>query len=344
MSDETHDRPSPASGMFVSYAQNFEDVILWNALREHGPGRYLDIGAWDPDLDSVSRAFNERGWEGFHVEPLPEMAARLRESRPGDVVIEAAVDAEPGRVRFHAIPETGLSTLDDVAASSASDAGHGTHVIEVEAVTLAALLDRMGAPVQWLKIDVEGAEERVLRTLSETDVRPWIIAVEATEPGTTVATHHLWESHLTANGYVYAFGDVLNRYYVLDEGPIFPSALRFPGVFDDFTISPDSTALGRAARSAVDEVKAEQVAMRSELDGVVTERDALRVDRDAVAVERDVVVADRDALRAERDAVVADRDRWAEQFQRLRARRSVRVALWFARIVGRVRRLLPAGR
>ena len=91
-------------------------------------------------------------------------------------------------------------------------------------------------------------------------------------------------------------------------------------------------------------ISGERDRLRSEFDGVVAERDALRVERDAVAVERDAVVADRDALRVDRDGVVADRDRWAEQFRRLRARRSVRVALWFARIVGRVRRLLPGGR
>jgi len=47
---------------FVSYAQNFEDVLLWRALHDVEHGRYLDVGAHDPVIDSVSLAFYEAGW------------------------------------------------------------------------------------------------------------------------------------------------------------------------------------------------------------------------------------------------------------------------------------------
>ena len=54
---------------FVSYAQNFEDVMLWRALR-HGEHRFwVDVGAADPDVLSVTRAFSERGWHGINIEP-----------------------------------------------------------------------------------------------------------------------------------------------------------------------------------------------------------------------------------------------------------------------------------
>ena len=42
---------------FTSYAQNFEDVLLWRALRGIKNGFYIDIGAYAPDDDSVTRAF-----------------------------------------------------------------------------------------------------------------------------------------------------------------------------------------------------------------------------------------------------------------------------------------------
>lgn len=38
---------------FISYAQNFEDVMLWRALKLFGPGRYIDVGANHPSQDSV---------------------------------------------------------------------------------------------------------------------------------------------------------------------------------------------------------------------------------------------------------------------------------------------------
>ena len=44
---------------FVSYAQNFEDVLLWRALRDIEHGFYVDVGAQDPVTDSVSLSFYE---------------------------------------------------------------------------------------------------------------------------------------------------------------------------------------------------------------------------------------------------------------------------------------------
>jgi hypothetical protein len=44
--------------MFVSYAQNFEDVMLWRAFRDVEQGFYVDLGAQDPLVDSVSLAFS----------------------------------------------------------------------------------------------------------------------------------------------------------------------------------------------------------------------------------------------------------------------------------------------
>ncbi len=38
---------------FISYAQNFEDVILRRALQGVDKGFYMDVEAWLPDQDSV---------------------------------------------------------------------------------------------------------------------------------------------------------------------------------------------------------------------------------------------------------------------------------------------------
>jgi hypothetical protein len=54
--------------MMISYAQNFEDVMLERALAEIENGFYVDVGAWHPDLDSVTRHFFGRGWRGVNIE------------------------------------------------------------------------------------------------------------------------------------------------------------------------------------------------------------------------------------------------------------------------------------
>lgn len=96
----------------VSYAQNFEDVMLWRALGHIEQGFYIDIGANDPVVDSVSKAFYDQGWRGIHVEPMPLYADLLRKNRPDEKVIQAAVSSQLGMISFYEIADTGLSTAD----------------------------------------------------------------------------------------------------------------------------------------------------------------------------------------------------------------------------------------
>ena len=85
---------------FRSYAQNFEDLMLYRALGKVERGFYIDIRAQHPEIDSVSKAFFDRGWRGVHVEPVPHYANLLREARPGEQVIEAVVSDRFGHTTF----------------------------------------------------------------------------------------------------------------------------------------------------------------------------------------------------------------------------------------------------
>lgn len=62
---------------FISYAQNYEDVMLWRALKHIANGFYIDVGAAWPDKHSVTKAFYDRGWRGINIEPNPVHHASL---------------------------------------------------------------------------------------------------------------------------------------------------------------------------------------------------------------------------------------------------------------------------
>ena len=50
---------------FRSYAQNFEDLMLYRALGKVERGFYIDIRAQHPEIDSVSKAFFLGGGGAF---------------------------------------------------------------------------------------------------------------------------------------------------------------------------------------------------------------------------------------------------------------------------------------
>ncbi|MBY0411720.1 MAG: FkbM family methyltransferase, partial [Burkholderiaceae bacterium] len=221
----------------ISYAQNFEDVMLWRALQHVGVGYYVDIGANDPVVDSVTRWFYEQGWSGINIEPVTHWFEKLRQDRPRDTNLQLAVSHQPGPLTLYDIPDTGLSTLDPAIAATHRQSGCTVQELSVPVQPLDAVLSQhaQGRDIHFLKIDVEGAEHDVLQSTSLYTVRPWIILVEATAPRSPVTNHHLWEALLTTRGYQFAYFDGLNRFYVADEHRELLAALQVPpNTFDAF--------------------------------------------------------------------------------------------------------------
>ncbi len=222
----------------ISYAQNFEDVMLWRALGHIKGGVYIDVGAHDPLVDSVSKAFYDHGWRGIHLEPLPVYCDALRRDRPDETVLQAAVAAEPGVLRFYEIPDTGISTGDPAIAASHREHGFRVNEITVPCVTLGQVFELVrDAVVHWLKIDVEGLEEQVLQGWGSSALRPWIVVVESTLPMTQNEVYGAWEVLLTAKDYRCVYFDGLNRYYIAAERQELAAAFRCgPNVFDGFQL------------------------------------------------------------------------------------------------------------
>ncbi|AZO31545.1 MULTISPECIES: FkbM family methyltransferase [unclassified Mesorhizobium] len=230
--------------MFTSYAQNFEDVILWRALKHVENGFYIDIGAQDPVEDSVSLSFYEQGWRGVHVEPTSHYAAKLRAARADEEVIEAAIGAGTGILTFNEFSGTGLSTGDSAIAKQHAEAGLEMKEIPVPVVALQHLLDRHAdREVHWLKIDVEGMESTVIESWGSSPVRPWIVVVESTLPRSNEKSHQKWDPHLKGLGYEFVYFDGLNRFYVSEEhSELKVSFGPGPNFFDEFVFPASSTS------------------------------------------------------------------------------------------------------
>jgi FkbM family methyltransferase len=223
---------------FVSYAQNFEDVMLYRALKGVEKGFYIDVGANDPIIDSVTKAFYERGWHGVNIDPSPISYAKLVAGRPRDVNLNIAVGGEAGSLTFYDVAVSGWSTLDKSVAETHK--ANGTKVDERE-VRVQRLLDicEEYAPeaIHFLKIDVEGAEDLVFAGMVFEKHRPWILVVEATMPNSPILSECRWESGVVESGYRYVYFDGLNRYYVADEHTELCEAFTLPpNVFDDFVL------------------------------------------------------------------------------------------------------------
>lgn len=226
----------------VSYAQNFEDVMLWRALADVSDGFYIDVGAQHPIVDSVSKAFYEQGWRGIHVEATPRYAELLRQDRRDETVLQVALAEVNGVRTFYEIPDTGLSTGDLKIADRHREKGLAVQEVIVPCMTLSdlfALTD--GREIHWLKIDVEGMEREVLNSWEGSPSRPWVVVVESTLPNTQIESHDEWEYLLLDRGYKFVYFDGLNRFYISENHAARATVFRSgPNVFDGFSLSGEA--------------------------------------------------------------------------------------------------------
>jgi FkbM family methyltransferase len=239
---------------FVSFAQNYEDVILWRALGHLKSGFYVDVGAYSPDEHSVTRAFYERGWHGINIEPNPFRVAELKAKRFRDLNLAVAASDSNRTVQLHLVEDTGLTTAEADIASRHFESGWDVTLIDVPARTLSSILEEnlpFGESIHFLKIDVEGHEAAVLRGINLALYRPWIIVVEATAPMSQVETSAEWEPLIESANYLCVYWDGLNRYYLADEHLDLKSAFSAPpNVFDAFIRSSEAEAVALSQRLA----------------------------------------------------------------------------------------------
>jgi FkbM family methyltransferase len=222
-------RQKDSQRVLVSYAQVGEDVRLARVLWDRNPGFYVDVGAGDPISDSVTKLFYDAGWRGINVEPGPAYD-RLASERTRDVNLRIAVARVNGeRTLWVTQPDTGLSSFAR-PADEFLPSGVELQRVRIPCRRLDAILDEhcAGSEIDFLKVDVEGAEAEVIESLDLRRFRPLVLVVEAIRPLTYEATHEQWEPRVLEADYVFAAFDGVNRFYVPREHDELREVLDYP--------------------------------------------------------------------------------------------------------------------
>ncbi len=291
----------------ISYAQNFEDVMLARVFAGRNTGFYVDVGAADPVNLSVTKWFYDLGWSGLNIEPNKQLFDRLAADRPRDINLDCGAGATASEAQFFE-PDVGeLSSFDSRVQDNAKSAGvrGSTRTVAVAPLTDLLKLHCPGGAIDFLKIDVEGWEAEVLKGLDRRQYRPIVILIEATIPQTRIESHVEWEPGVLSADYSFVYFDGVNRFYLANEHSDLKTHFTTPpNVFDEFETFP----LVRARTDAEQRLEAMH---KLELfihagDAMIKEQDAIIQQRDALIKEQDDIIQQRDALIKERDAIIRD--------------------------------------
>ena len=140
--------------------------VFGEVFNEMTNGFFVDVGAADGMYLSNTFLLEKRyGWEGICIEANPMFFEQLRRVRSAKCV-RAAVDADERDVEFGVRGVVGGIVDDTTDNKSGTATVVPSQTITLRTRTLPSILEAENAPasIDYLSIDVEGVEERVLGT------------------------------------------------------------------------------------------------------------------------------------------------------------------------------------
>ncbi len=156
-------------------------------------GFFVELGAFDGVTQSNSLYFEQKGWRGILIEPIPPVYQVCVRNRPNATVVNCACVSEDFKDANIEMTWAGLMSI--VKGARKSDEADDEWVrrgeeiqnikradIRVPARTLSSILDQYKAPtIDLLSLDVEGFEIGVLKGLDFTRHAPRNLLVEESD-------------------------------------------------------------------------------------------------------------------------------------------------------------------
>jgi len=167
-------------------------------------GFFVDVGTHHPRNGSQTWHLEQRGWAGVLVEPLPDLANRLRKERTASVYQVACSSPSNSGKKMPFYCAGHLSSLQEGWSSE------DEKLITVSVRSLDEVLSdaRASAPIDLLSIDVEGHGLQVLKGTDLAHWQPRLILIE--DHVTNLQTHR----YLVSQGYRWIRRTGLNSWYV----------------------------------------------------------------------------------------------------------------------------------
>jgi len=190
-------------------------------------GTFVEIGAHDGVLVSNTWGLAARGWQGWMVEPVPNLAARCRlnhEFHKDVKVFDQAIgSAETNEVTLFvadALTTANPELFEEYSTLPWATSSLSQEKITVPSTTLDDFLARCEVPVGFdvLVVDVEGFEAAVFSGFQVNLWQPKMMIVELadTHPDLTVTAKSDYElsSKLQSEGYTIVYKDSINTVFV----------------------------------------------------------------------------------------------------------------------------------
>ena len=153
------------------YADNGEDVIIQGLFNHRKDGFYIDVGCYHPIRASLTHLLYKKGWKGVNIDISEDTINLFKIARPNDKNINIGIADKVGEDFYyqsgHINQANSFKYYEDVKK------------VKIQITTLDNIIKNLEIKkIDFLNIDVEYTDFKVLQGINLNSVRPTLIAIE----------------------------------------------------------------------------------------------------------------------------------------------------------------------
>ena len=172
-----------------SYSQCGEDLIIryiFNLRGIKNPS-YIDIGANDPFFLNNTAIFYKNGSKGINIEANPQLAKNFKIHRKKDINLNIGISDKDEELDFYIMDDNTLSTFSKEECDHMINNGKKlSEIKKIKLKTISEIIQKYHSNIfpDFLSIDVEGLDFKILQSINFQKSSPKVICVEAAEYST----------------------------------------------------------------------------------------------------------------------------------------------------------------
>ena len=187
------------------YSQEVEDIILNRIFEDEASGLFVDVGAHHPKRFSNTFLLYKKGWHGINIDPLPGNMKIFKKIRPRDTNLEIAVSEKEQNLTYYMFNEPALNGFSkSISEGRQNEQYQIEKTISIPSFPLSKILDThlpLDQKINFLSVDVEGLDLKVLASNDWGKYRPKVVLVEVLDTSLNKLEKDPVYSYMVTQGY-----------------------------------------------------------------------------------------------------------------------------------------------
>ena len=166
-----------------SYSMDGEDLVVRDYFKKKNKGFYVDVGCYHPLQRNNTMLLHQLGWNGVNID-ISDFSIKLFQFlRPKDTNLNLAISNDEKEIDIFF--QKKLSQLSTIKKTNAEKVFQGNikskKILSKKLTTVLNESEYNGKKIDFLDIDVEGADLEVLKSLDFNKYSPELICIEVIE-------------------------------------------------------------------------------------------------------------------------------------------------------------------